>query len=76
MRMAEKTNWMMEKLRIKALNATIEKFKVADKHYYETCEGGREVGKLINEMYELGMSVEEVFHLDMEIRNSVFEQGN
>lgn len=76
MRMAAKTNWMMEQLRINALNATIEKFKVADKHYYETCEGGREVEKLITEMHELGMTEEEVFNLDMEIRDSVFEQGN
>lgn len=68
---AVRTNWMMEQIRENALRDTIEEFKVADRRYYETCENGKEVEKLISEMYALGMSVEDVCELDIEIRDFV-----
>ena len=46
-------DYMMEQIRINAINDTFEKFKKADRHYYETSEGGSEVTKLIKELEEL-----------------------
>ena len=38
--MKMKTEYMMEQMRINAINDTLEKFKEVAKHYYETSEGG------------------------------------
>ena len=64
-------DYMMEQIRINAINDTFEKFKKADKHYYETSEGGSEVTKLIKELEELGANMEYIMEVDLQIRNEV-----
>ena len=70
--MKMKTEYMMEQMRINAINDTLEKFKEAAKHYYETSEGGKEVTKLIKELEELGANMEYVTEVDLQIRDEVF----
>jgi hypothetical protein len=70
--MKMKTEYMMEQMRINAINDTFEKFKEAARHYYETSEGGKEVTKLINELEELGANMEYVIVTDLQIRDEVF----
>lgn len=70
--MKMKTDYMMEQMRINAINDTFEKFKEAARHYYETSEGGKEVTKLINELEELGANMEYVIVTDLQIRDEVF----
>lgn len=65
-------DYMMEQIRVNAINDTFEKFKKADRHYYETSEGGSEVTKLIKELEELGANMEYITEVDLEIRNEVF----
>ena len=65
-------DYMMEQIKINAINDTFEKFKKADKHYYETSEGGSEVTKLIKELEELGANMEYITEVDLQIRNEVF----
>ena len=64
-------DYMMEQMRVNAINDTFEKFKKADRHYYETYEGGSEVTKLIKDLEELGANMEYVMEVDLEIRNEV-----
>ena len=65
-------DYMMEQIRINAINDTFEKFKKADKHYYKTSEGGSEVTKLIKELEALGANMEYITEVDLQIRNEVF----
>lgn len=65
------TDYMMEQIKINAINDTFEKFKKADKHYYETSEGGSEVTKLIKELEELGANMEYVTEVDLQIRDEI-----
>lgn len=65
-------DYMMEQIRINAINDTFEQFKKADRHYYETSEGGSEVTKLIKELEELGANMEYITEIDLQIRNEVF----
>ena len=67
-----KTDYMMEQMRINAINETFEKFKEADRHYYETSEGGKEVTKLIKDLEELGANMEYITEVDLQIRDEVF----
>lgn len=64
-------DYMMEQIRVNAINDTFEKFKKADRHYYETSEGGSEVTKLIKELEELGANMEYVIETDLQIRDEV-----
>ena len=70
--MRMKTEYMMEQMRISAINETFEKFKEADQHYYETSEGGDIVTNLIKELQELGANMEYVIETDLQIRDAVF----
>ena len=70
--MMMRTEYMMEQIRQNAINNTVEQFKTAARHYYKTSEGGDEVTKLIKELEELGADMDEVFDLDMSIRDEVF----
>ena len=70
--MRMKTDYMMEQMRINAINDTFEKFKEATRHYYETLEGGKEATKLIKELEELGANMEYVTEIDLQIRDEVF----
>jgi adenylosuccinate synthase len=65
-------DYMMEQMRINAINDTFEKFKKASRHYYETSDGGSEVTKLIKELEELGANMEYVIEVDLQIRDEVF----
>ena len=65
-------DYMMEQIRINAINDTFEKFKKADRHYYETSEGGSEVTKLIKELEALGANMEYITEIDLQIRDEVF----
>ena len=64
-------DYMMEQIRINAINDTFEQFKKADRHYYETSEGGSEVTKLIKELEALGANMEYVTEVDLQIRDDV-----
>ena len=64
-------DYMMEQIRINAINDTFEKFKKADRHYYETSEGGSEVTKLIKELEGLGANMEYITEVDLQIRDEV-----
>ena len=70
--MMMKTEYMMEQIRQNAIDHTVEQFKVAARHYYETCEGGAELTKLIKELEKLGANMDEVLDLDLSIRDEVF----
>ena len=70
--MSMKTNWMIEQIRRNSIDATFEAFKKAARHYYETCEGGQEVTRLVHELEELGANMEVVIDTDLEIRDEVF----
>ena len=67
-----KTAAMMEQMRRDAIDHTFEQFKAADRHYYEICEGGEEVTRLIRELETLGANMEEVVDTDLNIRDEVF----
>ena len=64
-------DYMMEQMRRNAIDSTFEKFKEADRRYYETSEGGDEVTKLIKELEELGANMEYVIEIDLQIRDEV-----
>ena len=68
-------DYMMEQMRRNAIDSTFEKFKEADRHYYETCEGGDEVTKLIKELEALGANMEYVIEVDLQIRDEVCNGG-
>ena len=70
--MRMRTDYMMELMRIDAINDTFEKFKNADRHYYETCEGGDEVTRLFKELENLGANIDYVIDTDLQIRDEVF----
>lgn len=70
--MVMRTNYMMETMRQRAIEDTLEQFKAADRHYYETCYGGKEVTRLIHELENLGVSDEYLNELDLSIRDEVF----
>jgi hypothetical protein len=67
-----KTEYMMEQIRRNAIDDTIEKFKVACRHYYETSEGGDETTRLYKELEKLGANMEAVWEIDWSIRDEVF----
>ena len=67
-----KTDAMMEQMRRDAIDHTFEQFKAAVRRYYETCEGGAEVTRLIRELETLGANMEKVVDTDLNIRDEVF----
>lgn len=71
-RIAMKTNFRIEQIRMNAIAEVFEDFKKACRHYYETCEGGEEVTKLYHRLEELGANMEAVIDTDLEIRDEVF----
>lgn len=73
---ALRTNYMMEEMRRQAIETTWKQFKEADRRYYETCEGGREVTKLIHELQSYGVALDEIADVDLAIRDEVFGGSN
>lgn len=74
--MVMRTNYMIEEIRRQAIETTWKQFKEADRRYYETCEGGREVTKLILELYGYGVDPDEITDVDLAIRDEVFGGSN
>lgn len=70
--MRMRTEYMMEQMRIDAINDTFEKFKEADRYYYQTTECGDIVTKLFKALEELGANMEVVVETDLQIRDEVF----
>lgn len=67
--MRMRTDYMIEQIRIRAIEDTFEKFKEADRKYYQTSEGGDNVTKLYKELEELGANMEKVIDADLQIRD-------
>ena len=55
--MMMRTNYMIEEIRRSAIDETIERFKQASRHYYETSEGGADTTKYIHELVKLGVDI-------------------
>ena len=69
--MTLKTNYMMEQLRLNALEDTLKKWKGALMHYYTQGYDNGETTKLYNELIKFGADPDELFDIDFEIRDSV-----
>lgn len=69
--MALKTNYMMEQMRLDALNNTMKKWKGALMHYYTQGYDNGESTKLYNELIKFGANPEKLFDIDFDIRESV-----
>lgn len=68
-----KTEYMMEQMHRDAVAYTLDKFMVADRHYYETSCGGQLVTDLIHELEnKLGVDPEIIIDIDLAIRDEVF----
>lgn len=70
--MSVMTNYMMEQMRLNAIEETLKQFREADRHYYETSEGGQEVTRLIHELEGYGVDIDEISDIDLEIRDQVY----
>ena len=68
-----KTNWMMEQIRINALNDTLTKWKEALKNYYSVGYDNGETTKFYNELIALGADPDELFDIDFNIREKYCE---
>ena len=73
-RTAMRTNYMIEQIRINAINETFEQWKEATRRYYEHGYDNGETTKLYRELEKLGMDMEVVFDTDYEIREEVFNK--
>lgn len=71
--MRMETAHITEQIRNDAIKETLEKFKEADRKYYQTSEGGDIVTKLYKELERLGADIEMVIDLDLQIRDEVYE---
>lgn len=61
-----------EKIRQEAIEEVLEKFKEADRKYYQTCEDFQTVRDLYKELERLGANIETVIDIDLHIRDEVF----
>lgn len=71
-RMAMRTNYMIEQMRINAINETFEQWKEATRKYYEQGYDNGETTRLYKELERLGMDMDVVFDTDYEIREEIF----
>lgn len=62
-----KTHYMMEHIRRRAIDDTLEKFKVAARNYYTQGYDNGETVKLVKELEELGANMDMVAELDIDI---------
>lgn len=72
--MSLKTGWMIEQIRLQALQKTLSEYEAALRNYYRTCEGGDKCTKLYHELEELGADMEAVIDLDLEIRDEIWPE--
>lgn len=61
-----------EKIREDAIKETLEKFKEADRKYYQTCENFQTVLELYRKLEQLGVDIDTVVDIDLHIRDEVF----
>jgi hypothetical protein len=61
-----------EKIRQEAIEEVLEKFKEADRKYYQTGEDFQTVRDLYKELERLGADIETVIDIDLHIRDEVF----
>ena len=69
--MMMRTNYMIEEIRRSAIDETIDKFNQAARHYYETSDGGADTTKYIHELEKLGVDMEYIVDIDLQIRDEV-----
>ncbi len=70
--MRMRTEYMMEQMRINAINDTFEKWKKAVRSYYVNGYDDGETTRLYKELEELGANMEYVIESDLQIRDEVF----
>ena len=68
---AMKTHYMMEQMRLNALEDTLKKWKGALMHYYIQGHDNGDTTKLYNELIKFGADPDELFDIDFEIRDSI-----
>ena len=69
--MAMRTHYMIEQMRIDALESTMKKWKGALAHYYTQGYDNGDTTKLYNELIKLGADPDELFDIDFEIHDSI-----
>lgn len=70
--MRKNASQITEKIREDAIRETLEKFKEADRKYYQTGEDFQTVRDLYKELEQLGADIETVIDIDLHIRDEVF----
>lgn len=70
--MRKNVSQITEKIREDAIKETLEKFKEADRKYYQTCEGFQTVRELYGKLEQLGVDMEAVVDIDLHIRDEAF----
>lgn len=70
--MRKNASQITEKIREDAIRETLEKFKEADRKYYQTGEDFQTVRDLYKELERLGADIETVIDIDLHIRDEVF----
>ena len=73
--MSLKTQYMMEQMRLQAIEDTFNKYREALKNYYTQGYDNGESVKYYKELEELGVEFEVLFETDMEIRDSVYNEN-
>lgn len=69
--MRMRTAYMMEQMRIDAIEATLTKWKEALRKYYEVGYDNGETTKLYKELEKLGADAEQLIEIDLSIRDEV-----
>lgn len=66
-----RTEYMMEQMRIDAIEDTLKKWKEALKKYYEVGYDNGETTRLYKELEKLGADAEKLVEIDLSIRDEV-----
>ena len=74
--MRMRTNYIMEQLRINAIDSTLKKFMSAAEAYYTNGYDNGETVKLIKELESLGANMDIVYDIDYDIRERCKEKEN
>lgn len=69
-----KTEAMMEEIRRRAIDDTIEKFKEAARTYYQRGYDNGETVKLVHDLMDLGVPQEAIIDIEFSIRDEVEEE--
>jgi len=71
--MMARTDYMLQEIRKKVVNETLEKFREADRAYYRTGMSGDAVTKLYKELEELGGDTEYLVEEDLRIHSETMK---